>query len=250
MSKPTLIFTPGAWYPPTAFDPLIDRLRPHGYPCQTVAFPSIQQATVVTSLQPDIDAVRDAVEPAADAGQDVVVVAHSWSGMPVCSALDGLSKTERERNGKPGGVVKLVFISAFVPEMGESLIKAFGGTPPPWYIRDEANGTVTAEDPYTLFFHDVPDGQAWAGTLRPHAWVTKNSPATGEAYVDIPGSYLLCAHDRAIPLPVQEMLVDRARQKGARIVTETVQTGHSPWLVVPDEVAAYIHRQVENIQSE
>jgi len=91
----------------------------------------------------------------------------------------------------------MIFISAFIPEVGESLIGAFGGVPPDWYDRDvshpficlfpakifislrlqEANGIVSAVDPYNLFFHDVPDGERWARTLRPHAWVTKNSPA-------------------------------------------------------------------------
>lgn len=102
---------------------------------------------------------------------------------------------------------------------------------------------MTADDPYTLFFHDAPDGREWAQTLRPHAWATKISPATSAAYLDIPASYLLCEEDRAIPLFVQELMVDKARQKGAQIETEKVKTGHSPWLVIPDEVAAYIKKQ-------
>ncbi|KAJ5095971.1 alpha/beta-hydrolase [Penicillium alfredii] len=243
MSKPTLIFTPGAWYPAAAFNPLIDLLR-DDHRCHTVAFPSVQQSTTVKDLQPDIDTVRALVEEAADAGQEVVVVSHSWSGLPVNSALDGLSKSEREQAGKPGGVVKLVFISAFLPDLGESLIGAFGGTPPDWYNRDLENETVTASDPHQLFFHDVPDGAAWAPTLLPHAWATKVAPATGAAYLNIPASYLLCEEDRAIPIAVQQVMVERAREKGAQIETEKIGTGHTPYLVVPEQVAAYIKRQI------
>lgn len=134
MSKPTFVLAPGAWYPPTAFNPLIEKLG--DYTCHTVAFPSIQQSTTVQDLQPDIDIVRTLVANEADAGKDVIVVLHSWAGLPVCSALDGLSKTEREKEGKTGGVVKLVFIAAFIPQVGESLISALGGAPPPWHIRD------------------------------------------------------------------------------------------------------------------
>lgn len=101
-----------------------------------MAFPSIQQATTVQDLQPDIDSVRTLVEQEADAGHDVIVVVHSWAGLPVCSALDGMSKTEREKADKQGGVVKLVFIAAFIPQIGESLISTLGGAPPPWYVRD------------------------------------------------------------------------------------------------------------------
>lgn len=90
-------------------------------------------------LQPDIAAIRDLVERECNAGHDVVVVSHSWSGLPVNSALDGLSKNEREQSGQKGGVVQLVFLSAFIPDVGESLIGAFGGVPPDWYIRDVSN---------------------------------------------------------------------------------------------------------------
>ncbi|KAK1148112.1 hypothetical protein N8T08_010751 [Aspergillus melleus] len=242
-TKPTLIFAPGAWYPPTAFNPIIEKLNAHGYTSHTVAFPSIQQTPAVEDLQPDIETVRSLVEAEANTGKDVVVISHSWSGLPVNSALDGLSKADREKEGKTGGVVRLVFISAFIPDVGQSLIGAFGGTPPDWYIRDEENRTVSASDPFTLFFHDVPDGQEWAKTLRPHAWATKNSPATSAAYLQIPASYLLCEEDRAIPLFVQELMVESARNKGAQIETEKVKTAHTPWLVVPDVVVDYVRRQ-------
>ncbi|KAJ5621315.1 hypothetical protein N7528_006098 [Penicillium herquei] len=241
-SNPTLIFCPGAWYPPTAFEPLIAHFPDHA--THTVAFPSIQQATSVQDLQPDIYALRTLVEQEARAGKDVVVISHSWSGLPVNSALDGLSKGERQTAGETGGVSKLIFISAFIPDVGESLIGAFGGVAPDWYDRDEANGTVSAVDPYSLFFHDVPDGEEWAQTLRPHAWATKNSPATSAAYVPIPSTYLLCENDRAIPLFVQELMVEKARGKGAQITTETIATGHSPWLVDPVPVAAFVQRSL------
>ncbi|PYH94693.1 alpha/beta-hydrolase [Aspergillus ellipticus CBS 707.79] len=241
-SKPTLIFCPGAWYPPTAFDPLIAKFPT--YTTHTVAFPSIQQATTVQDLQPDITTIRTLVEQESNAGNDVIVISHSWSGLPVNSALEGLSKPERQSSGQPGGVTKLVFISAFIPEVGESLIGAFGGVAPDWYLRDEPNGTVSAKDPYTLFFHDSPEGEYWAQTLRPHAWATKNSPATDAAYVRIPAAYLMCENDRAIPLFVQELMVEKARQKGAQIETETVKTGHSPWLVDPEPVAVFIRKHV------
>ncbi|RDH30333.1 Alpha/beta hydrolase fold-1 [Aspergillus welwitschiae] len=240
MPNPTLVFCAGAWYSPVAFGPLIEKLP--DYTCRTVAFPSIEQATEVKDLQPDITAVRSVVEEECDAGNDVAIVLHSWSGLPVSSALDGLSKTERQEAGKPGGVVKLIYLSAFIPDVGESLIGAFGGVAPDWYVRDVENDTVTPDDPFKLFFHDVPDGQKWAETLRPHAWATKNSPATSAAYLRIPSAYLLCEDDRAIPLFAQEGMVEKARAKGATFETDKVKTGHTPWLVVPDQVVEFVKR--------
>ncbi|OKL63868.1 hypothetical protein UA08_00634 [Talaromyces atroroseus] len=242
MSKPSLIFCPGAWYPTSAFNPLIERLP--GYTSHTVAFPSIHEATTVRDLQPDIEAVRSLVQRESDQGREVVIISHSWSGLPVSSALDGLSRAQREKAGQKGGVVKLIFLSAFIPDVGQSLLQAFGGTAPDWYIRDEPNGTVSAHDPYTLFFHDAPDGKAWAQTLRPHAWATKVSPATSASYLQNPCAYLYCEGDRAIPLFVQELMVDKARSQGATIETEKVKTGHTPWLAKPDEVAAFIRKHI------
>jgi hypothetical protein len=49
--------------------------------------------------------------------------------------------------------------------------------------------------------------------------------------------------DFAIPLAVQQLMVDRAQRKGASIETEKINAGHSPWLVRPDEVVAHIRKQ-------
>jgi hypothetical protein len=60
--------------------------------------------------------------------------------------------------------------------------------------------------------------------------------------MNIPTAFLLCEEDRAIPVAVQQVLVDRARRRGAEIETEKIQTGHTPWLVVPDQVVAYLKK--------
>lgn len=93
-----------------------------------------------------------------------------------------------------------------------------------------------------LFFHDVVDGAEWVQLLKPHSWATQNAPATGAAYMNIPSAYLLTEEDRATPVPVQQVLVERARRKGAQIETETIKTGHTPWLAMPDQVVAYIKK--------
>jgi pimeloyl-ACP methyl ester carboxylesterase len=103
---------------------------------------------------------------------------------------------------------------------------------------------VLPNDPLTLFFHDVPNPVEWVHSLRPHAWATQNAPATGAAYFNIPTAYLLCEEDRATPLPVQQMLVERARRNGAEIETDKIATGHTPWLVKPDEVVAWIKKRI------
>ncbi len=62
-----------------------------------------------------------------------MVVGHSWSCIVVCRGLEGLSKEERRREGTVGVVVKLAFLTGFIPMEGVSLIQAFGGSAPEWY---------------------------------------------------------------------------------------------------------------------
>jgi hypothetical protein len=133
MSKPSLIFLPGAWHSPEVFDTLISKLSTHSYTSKALPLQAVIQKPAVNDLQPDIDALRSAVLKEADAGNDVMVIGHSWSSIIVCGGLEGLSKEERKKQGMEGGVVKLAFLTGFVPPENVSLIQAFGGSPPEWY---------------------------------------------------------------------------------------------------------------------
>ena len=133
-AKPVLIFTPGAWHTPEFFSEVFSKLEPLGYKCIGYPLLAAGHEPPVKDLQPDTDAVHKLVEKESDAGYDVVMVAHSWSGIIVSGALDGLSKVEREEAGLQGGVVRIAYISAFVAPEEVSVITAFGGTPPEWYI--------------------------------------------------------------------------------------------------------------------
>lgn len=135
MSKPTLIFIPGAWHTPEAFKIIITRLSTHGYKCIPVSSLAAGHEPAVPDLQPDIDNVHRLVQDEVDNGHDVVVVAHSWSGIVASGALDGLSISEREKNGMNGGVVKLAYICAFIPPEGVSVVTARGGKDPEWEIQ-------------------------------------------------------------------------------------------------------------------
>jgi len=57
--------------------------------------PSVGRDPLVQSLDDDIVAVREAVLKEFEVGKDIMVVSHSWSGLPVSSALVGMGKKER-----------------------------------------------------------------------------------------------------------------------------------------------------------
>jgi len=79
MSRPVMIFTHGAWHSPEYFDLVISILEPLGYKCVTVSMPSVGRVPPVTSLQEDIEVVRNAVLKELDGGHDVIVNVHSVS---------------------------------------------------------------------------------------------------------------------------------------------------------------------------
>lgn len=136
MSKPTLILCHGAWHSVNFFDKVIGILEPLGYRCVTVPLPSIGRVPPSTGIDEDINAVRTAVLKELEADRDVVMHAHSWGGIPVSSALNGLGKFERQRDGLTGGVTKLTYVAAMVIPEDVSFIDAVGGLPPDWVVQD------------------------------------------------------------------------------------------------------------------
>ncbi|RDW73674.1 hypothetical protein BP5796_07116 [Coleophoma crateriformis] len=248
MSKPTLIFVPGAYHSPDCYDAVIAGLTPLGYKSikyTLLAAPASPSTSVpVPDLQPDIAALRSEVESELDAtANDVVVVAHSWSGIVASAALKDLGKTEREKHGKANGVRSLAFISAFVPLPGVSLFDSIGGVKPATWINDE-EGWIRVPNGEERFYHDLaPAEQAeWTGKLLLHSYATLYAAADYVAWKAIPSRYLVCDDDRAIPKRLQEAMVQKCLEHGAPMLTEHVWSSHSPFLSQPDVVVGFVRR--------
>jgi pimeloyl-ACP methyl ester carboxylesterase len=62
--------------------------------------------------------IAAALAKLADDGQDIVLVAHSYGGIPATEALNGLAKGQRMEEGKEGGVVRVAYLSALMPGVG------------------------------------------------------------------------------------------------------------------------------------
>lgn len=81
--------------------------------------------------------------PSINAGLKVVLVVHSYSGGPGAVAAKGLSLPERRAAGKPGGIIGLIFINAFIAREGQSLLSGGGGKYAPWVIEYVSNSLLT-----------------------------------------------------------------------------------------------------------
>lgn len=114
----TIIFLPGMWHQASTFD-TVRTLIPKKYETISETLPCVAADDYSkVDLADDIEFVRQKLlMPLIDHGNNVVVVMHSFGGLPGSAAVEGLRKDERQKQGQKGGVVGLIYMAALmVPE--------------------------------------------------------------------------------------------------------------------------------------
>ena len=158
---------------------------------------------------------RRVCEALAD-GPPAVLVGHSMGGMVITQAAAD----------SPQHIDRLVYVAAFLPSDGESLIDL---TQRPEGAGDavQANLVVEGDPPVATMppeaareglMHCCDDeAAAWGISLRgaqPVAPFTHPVRLTGpadEAFAGLPRSYVMCLQDRAIRPPLQRLMLERGR---------------------------------------
>lgn len=174
----TVLFVPGAWHSPDCFDAIVQTLEAANYATCKINLPSVNPPTHYLDFAADVAHIRAHIEAAADAGQSVVVVVHSYGTLPSNEAIKGLDIKSRREKGLNGGVTHLFFCcSSIIPE-GQSLISAFGGNDLPWFMVSEDRLEVHPATPDEVFYNDCDDTQIKyaVAALRPHSYQTFHSP--------------------------------------------------------------------------
>lgn len=145
-SKITFVIVPGAWHPASLYDEFTSRLRDAGYGAVVATYPSCGSPNPQTATcEQDTDVLRQqCISLIEDGGKELLLVCHSYGGIPGGGAAFGLSKKDRLQEGKEGGVIGLVYMSAFVVPEGISLFDFLGRQHAPYVIRD----TVSSGFPY------------------------------------------------------------------------------------------------------
>jgi len=135
MSKPTVVIVPGAWQKPVVWDGFRATLDKAGYESTHVALPTTGGVeTPLAGLAEDVAAVRDVLKPLVGQGKDVVILCHSSGGVVSSNAVEGFDSASRKAEGEAGGVVRVVFLAAFMLPKGQSLLGMLGGNPLPWMV--------------------------------------------------------------------------------------------------------------------
>ena len=132
-SSPTIVFVPGAFHTPEHYRPISALLEASSYQALTVALPTIGARASSTSYRDDVQAIRSTLQELIEGqGRDVLLAIHSYGGVPGCQAVGGLEKSARDKEGKKGGVVHVLFMAAMVVEQGKRLRDALPGGIPDW----------------------------------------------------------------------------------------------------------------------
>ncbi|OLN88353.1 hypothetical protein CCHL11_00534 [Colletotrichum chlorophyti] len=244
---PTVVFTPGAWHGPQSFDLVRAGLTLKGYESKAITLPSVGAEPATVGLEADAAVLRSTLETLADAGKEIVLVVHSYGGMVGGNAVEGLGYQQRAANNKKGGVITLVYLSAFAAPNGTSLLDMLSGEYLPW-MRVEGD-KVFADTPEKIFYADV-NPILRAKAIAELSWQSNrvfSDPATYEPWNDgINVMYFHCEQDQAIPLAIQEQM---AAQFPSGYATFYANTSHSPFLSRPDLVIEGIELAVKDGQS-
>ncbi|MFD4589017.1 alpha/beta hydrolase [Streptomyces sp. NPDC058434] len=228
---PTLVLVHGAWHGTWCWQPLIDQLP--DLDIRTVALPSSgQDPAVLGDLYDDAEAVANAV---AAVGGPTVLVGHSYGGSPLTEAA-----------ATAGDVRRVIYLSALMQDVGDSVLSLVDGVYPPfWDVHEEPQGRTDH-----AYFEAVHALDALYGDVEPHlaqqsvARLGRQSLAsvtqqlTQAAWRTVPSTYILCEQDMAIPLPLQEAMAARAQR------TVRLRSGHSPFLSQPLELARILRQEL------
>ena len=135
----SILFVPGCWLTQSFYQPFLKGLTGAGYYVHYAALPSLNPPDPSgADCKTDAEAVAKNLKYLVeDKGQDVIVMMHSYGGMPGPAAAVGLSKAERKEQGKQGGVIGLVCIGAFLVPEGITCADLLGGNLPPCILLDK-----------------------------------------------------------------------------------------------------------------
>jgi hypothetical protein len=134
MSKPSILFIPGSFALPEFYDSIITGVTSAGYSIRALHLPTVGPKIGPVDADPpsmyaDAAVIAQEIQKLADEGKDVILIGHSYGGVPLSESTKGLGKEEREKEGKKGGVVRLGYLTALVPPVGTSAGGVLAGVP-------------------------------------------------------------------------------------------------------------------------
>ena len=121
MALPTIVVVPAACQTPAHYQPLASALQKANFTVAVIPLPSVGASPGLKSFDEDVAAVRKVVGSLIDDDTEVIVLLHSYGGLPGSAAMKGLGSKDRAKEGLKGGVKRLVYVSSYALREGEAL---------------------------------------------------------------------------------------------------------------------------------
>jgi pimeloyl-ACP methyl ester carboxylesterase len=230
-AKPTVVLVHGAWADSSSWSAVVRNLQRDGY-------------TVTVPPNPLRGLSSDAAYLAAylnTISGPIVLVGHSYGGAVITNAATG-----------DPDVKALVYVNAFAPDEGETVVQlataqpgsAIGGDPATVFDTVPIPGAPGDVDLYVkqsvfpaAFANDLPIKTAavLAAVQRPVAFSALVAPSGDPAWRTIPSWYFVGTADNVIPPAQQRIMAARAHAH-----TVEVRASHLPMVSRPGDVTRLI----------
>ncbi|KAF2261500.1 alpha/beta-hydrolase [Lojkania enalia] len=246
-TEPTIILIPGSFAIPALYYNVTKPLAAQGYDIYTLNLQTTEKKPgKLPTLADDATYIAKNVEILADQGKDVVLVGHSYGGVPITEAAKGLSKKHRESKGKKGGIVRLAYMTAVVPKLGYSCAEHNGDD-----VALDYDGWLDFTDlalAASYVFSDLPpeEGHRMMQLFPQHSGPSFADKLTYEGYKDVPCSYLFCEEDKVITPVVQQRGIDAIEAaSGKKVDVWRLSCDHCPTKSVPEKSIEWFKHLVE-----
>ncbi|GAA3943918.1 alpha/beta fold hydrolase [Chitinophaga oryziterrae] len=231
----TIVLVHGAWSDASSWDAVTPLLKAPdeevinvnlaGHGKDTTSFAGVTFQTYV-----------DQVKAAIGTHTNVVLVGHSFAGMVISQVAEEV----------PAQVKELVFLAAALPHDGDDLLSLAKQDPASHIgksltIDQEHGAAIIAKDAVAdIFAADAPQQvqEYIAANIKPEPLVPLATPVhlTEKNFGSIKKVYIHTVDDHAISYPAQQYMVKAG--KVAKVYT--LQSSHTPFLSMPDKLAAIL----------
>jgi pimeloyl-ACP methyl ester carboxylesterase len=238
-SKPTVVLVHGAWADGSSWDGVVTNLQAKGY---TVDVPP----NPLRGLAPDSAYLRDYLKTIKG---PIVLAGHSYGGAVITDAATGNAS-----------VKALVYVDAFIPDKGESLLslltpknpeepglnpeELFNSVPFPGAPKGVSDLYLKTEAFIGALANGLPKAEAaaLAATQRPVASNTLVEKSGEPAWKTIPSWDVIGTEDHILPPQLQEFMAMRA---GSHVTK--VKAPHLSMIAKPAAVAKVIVTAADHV---
>ncbi len=233
----TFVLVHGAWHGAWCWHDIVPLLESEGHRVLVPDLPGhgddhspVAEMTLDSYARRVAETIEQATEP-------VVLVGHSMGGIVVTQAAELV----------PDRVARLVYVTAFLPADGQSLVDLAGSVEhgdnvQPNLVIDEHTGTCVVADSalVDVFYGECSDEQAAdaIGRLVPESLAVVVTPVhvTSAGAGRIPRAYVECLRDGGLTIALQRSM--HAALPCDPVVA--IEADHSPFLSRPRELADHL----------